>query len=312
MSTRLRDLRDFGLALIAHGVFGIAALLPYRARVRGLAWVVARLVRGPAGFRRIIRSNLAMTCPDMSEAEMRHLTKAVPDHTVRMLFEILSGRDLDRYGRAARIIGEEGLAALDQAHAQGRGVLLMSAHLGNFVVPPIVLRARGFRIGAIYRPLNNRWLAARWAAALEAPLDAIFARDRRGMVQMVKFLREGGMVGILNDQHNNTGAPLTFFGRTAHTALSAAELALKYDALMVPIYGIRREDGFNFDVVIEPPIPHSTPERMVQQYNDSLERQVRRNMDQWLWQHRRWKPRRKRKKSAAIPNDARVSGADSS
>ena len=97
------------------------------------------------------------------------------------------------------------------------------------------------------------------------------------------------MLGLLIDQHMAHGAALTFFGRTAMTALSAADLALKYGALVVPVYGIRRPDGLDFDIVVEEPIPEGTPEAMTQALNDSLERRVRDHMDQWLWIHRRWK-----------------------
>jgi KDO2-lipid IV(A) lauroyltransferase len=106
---------------------------------------------------------------------------------------------------------------------------------------------------------------------------------------MVRHLRSGGMLGMLIDQHMGHGAPLTFFGKTALTALSAADLALKYDALLVPTYGIRGPDGLSFTIVVEAPIPAGTPEAMTQALNDSLEALVRRHMDQWFWIHRRWK-----------------------
>ena len=114
---------------------------------------------------------------------------------------------------------------------------------------------------------------------------------------MIRFIRSGNAVAILLDQYVNDGAPLTFFGQTAPTSLSAAELALKYDALLVPGYGIRVAGGF--EVIVEASIPHSDPSTMTQAINDSLEGQVRQNMDQWLWIHRRWKPERQRKRAAA-------------
>jgi len=105
---------------------------------------------------------------------------------------------------------------------------------------------------------------------------------------MVKFLRDGNTVAILLDQYVHGGTVLRFFGKPAPTSLSAADMALKYDALLVPVYGIRRRGGF--DIIAEDPIPHSTPEAMTQAINDSLEARVRADMDQWLWIHRRWKP----------------------
>ena len=310
MSSRLLDTRDFCLSLVAGALIGIGAMLPYPARVRSFVRVVARMISPFGGFTRTIRDNLAKACPELSEAELKSLTRRVPENAVRPVVENLFSRDLAPYARAAPINGAEGLAAIERAQAEGRGVLLMSAHLGNPIVAGIALRERGYKVGDIYRPLRNRWLAARWAAALREPLDALFPRDRRGMAQMVNFLRSGGMVLVLNDQYNAAGAPLSFFGHTAYTSLSAAKLALKYDAPMVPIYAIRRADGLNFEVVVEPPIPHSTPERMTQNYNDSLEQRVRRNMDQWFWVYRRWKGGHERREPEPPPKAAQTEGAD--
>jgi len=95
--------------------------------------------------------------------------------------------------------------------------------------------------------------------------------------------------GLYRAMNMGAGAPLTFFGHTAYTALSAGEMALRYDALLVPCYGVRQPDGLSYEIVIEPPVPHTDAETMTQALNDSLEAQVRAHMDQWLWMHRRWK-----------------------
>jgi Kdo2-lipid IVA lauroyltransferase/acyltransferase len=105
----------------------------------------------------------------------------------------------------------------------------------------------------------------------------------------VRHLKSGGMLGMLIDQHMNHGAALQFFGHTAQTALSAAELALKYNALLVPTYAIRQPDGLSFQIVVDAPIVHGTAEAMTQALNDSLEQKVRGHLDQWFWVHRRWK-----------------------
>lgn len=116
------------------------------------------------------------------------------------------------------------------------------------------------------------------------------------------------MVGLLVDQFMIRGAPLTFFGKPAPTALSAAELALKYDALLVPIYGIRQPDGLNFEIRVEAPILHSDAETMTQALNDSLEALTRQHMDQWFWIHRRWKPKRQAAMARAGKHDAGGAG----
>ena len=94
---------------------------------------------------------------------------------------------------------------------------------------------------------------------------------------------------LLFDQHVRRAPVMDFLGHPARTALSAAELSLKYNALLIPFYGIRQQDGFNFETVLEAPIPHSTAEEMTQQVTDSLSRRVEEDPTQWFWVHRRWR-----------------------
>ena len=72
-------------------------------------------------------------------------------------------------------------------------------------------------------------------------------------------------------------------------ALTPAELALKFNAPLVPTWGIRQDNGLDFEIHIEQPIAHSDPATMTQEMNDRLEVQIRKRMGQWLWIHRRWK-----------------------
>ena len=105
---------------------------------------------------------------------------------------------------------------------------------------------------------------------------------------MLRFLKGGGMLAIVLDQYKHGGAALDFLGKPAPTALSPAELALRYEAPLVPIYILRQPDGLSFRIITEAPIPHGDPRVMTQALNDSLAVQVRAHMGQWLWSHRRW------------------------
>jgi KDO2-lipid IV(A) lauroyltransferase len=204
------------------------------------------------------------------------------------LIEIYSGDEFVARAAAEPLKGE-GLAALDEAHAAGRPVILVTGHFGNYDASRAALIARGYRVGALYRPMGAADFNAHYVEAISRIGTPVFPRGRAGLADMVRFLRSGGMLGLLIDQHMGHGVPLSFFGQPAMTALSAAELALKYDALVVPTYAVRRASGLDFDIIIEPPIPHGTAEEMTQALNDSLERLVRQHLDQWFWIHRRWK-----------------------
>ena len=270
------------------GLIALLLALPYRWRVPLCGWVMARVIAPIAGYDARVRANLALILPDLPESEVRRLMRRVPDNVGRTLIEIYSGAEFIARTTAEPLTGP-GVAALDAAHAAGRPVILVTGHFGNYDASRAALIARGFRVGALYRPMRDAAFNAHYLRAISGIGTPVFPRGRQGLGQMVRFLKGGGMLGMLIDQHMSHGAALTFFGHPAKTALSAAELALKYDALVVPTYGVRRADGLTFDIIVESPIPHGTALAMTQALNDSLEALVRRHLDQWFWIHRRWK-----------------------
>ncbi|MCU0902204.1 MAG: lauroyl acyltransferase [Cypionkella sp.] len=276
-----------GQTLVVRGLIGLALALPYRWRVPLFGWVVARLVAPVAGWPARIRANLALAWPDLPAAEVDRLCRAVPDSVGRTVIEIFSGPEFIARAAATPPVGD-GVAALEAAHAAGRPVVLVTGHFGNYDASRAALIARGYRVGALYMPMTNPEFNRIYEAAIGRIGQPIFPRGAKGLGALVRHLRSGGMVGMLVDHNMDHGAPLRFFGVAAKTALSAAELALKYDALLVPTYGVRRADGLGFDIVVETPIPPGTPEAMTQALNDSLEALVRRHPDQWFWVQRRW------------------------
>ncbi|VDC32984.1 Lipid A biosynthesis lauroyl acyltransferase [Pseudogemmobacter humi] len=262
--------------------------LPYRIRVPLCGWLVSKVVAPLAGYRRRIRNNLALVRPDLSREEVERIVRAVPDNVGRTLIEIYSGQEFVARAAALPLTGE-GVAALEQAHRENRPVILVTAHFGNYDASRAALIARGYPVGALYMNMSNAAFNAHYVKAISAIGTPLFPRGREGLAGMVKFLRKGGMLGMLIDQHMRSGVLLPFFGHEAQTALSAAELALKYDALCVPVYALRQQDGLSFEVIVEAPVPHGDPVAMTQALNDSLERLVRRHMGQWFWIHKRWK-----------------------
>lgn len=268
-------------------------VLPYGLRVPLCGWVMAWIIAPLAGYRARVRENLVRILPDLPRSEVRRLMRAVPDNVGRSLIEIWSGPEFVARAMQAPVTGP-GLAVLEEARASGRPVVLVTGHIGNYDAARAALIGRGFRIGALYRAMDDAAFNAAYVRAIEAVGEPMFPRGRRGMGEMLRFFKGGGMLAFAIDQHIGHGAELSFLGHTARTALSAAELALKYDALLVPFYGLRRPDGMSFEVVIEAPVPRGSAEAMTQALNDSLDVLVRRYPDQWFWIHRRWKGPRPR------------------
>ncbi|MDQ7263351.1 lysophospholipid acyltransferase family protein [Paracoccus sp. PS-1] len=280
---------------IANGAFlalmGLARILPYERRIPVMGWFFAHVLGPLAGWRRRIRANLAMACPDLPPAEIRRLTRAVPDNAGRSLAETYSGEEFTDRIRASDPLTGPGLPALEQAAAAGRPVILAAAHFGNYDAMRAALAGRGWPVGALYRPMNNEAFNRHYIPALNAISQPMFPRGRAGLAAMLRFLKGGGWLALGFDQFDDHGAELRFFGLPSRTVLTPAELALRYDALILPIAGVRQPDGLSFRVEVGAPVPHGEAAAMMQALNDDLERLVRAHMEQWFWVHRRWKRR---------------------
>ncbi|MCT8160066.1 lysophospholipid acyltransferase family protein [Pseudoruegeria sp. SHC-113] len=293
MATKRNDLADRAVDLAARAVIGAARLLPYRTRVRAVGGLTAYVIGPLAGFPKRIRANLEYVGADLSEPEIRALCREVSRNVGRNLIEMYSAEEFKAHAAQTPVEGP-GTDTLFAARDAGAPVVIVTAHFGSYDAARAAVVAQGCEIGGLYKPMTNPYFNAHYVEALSAIAKPMFPRGRKGLAEMLKFLKGGGMVGLLIDQDIANGALLEFFGKPARTPLSAAEMAIRYDAPMIPIFGIRKENGVDFRLEVQAPIPPGTAEEMTQAFNDRLEALVRENMGQWFWIHRRWealKPR---------------------
>lgn len=284
------------------GLIAAALALPYRWRVPAMGWIMAQLIAPLAGYRRRAMSHLAFAWPDMSLRDRRRLADAVSDNSGRTLIENYGTADL-RARLADTVPTGPGLAALGQARAAGRTVIFVTAHYGNYEVPRHVLTARGYTIGGLYKRMRNPFFNAHYVRTMEGISGPVFEKGRRGTMGFARLLRgktgAGGMATILFDIYDHHGPEVDFLGHPAPTSTSAADLALRFDALLVPYFGIRQPNGLDFEVLIDTPIPHGDPVDMTRAMTRALEARIAADPGQWFWVHRRWKPGlRDRRRSA--------------
>ena len=265
--------------------------LPWRTRIRTMGWLFANVVGPAAGYSRRAHDNLGMIFPDMSAEERKRIVRASLDNVGRTIIENYSPEDQLRDVAVLQPKGP-GWPAIEAARRGKRPIIFVSAHFGNWQAARAALNQRGYDIGGLYRPFNNPYANAHYVESIERVGGRAYARSRHGIAAFLRTLRAGGQAAMMLDQYVAQGAILDFLGQPAPTSLSAAEMALKHDALLVPIYGLRLKNGFEFEMRIEAPIPHSDPETMTQALNDSLAAMICAAPNQWFWMHRRWKPHR--------------------
>lgn len=294
-------LSDKALRALIRGLL----LLPLRPRLALMSWVFRRLLAGPAGYRARARANLAHVWPDRSEAERHAIAEAALDNAARTIIELFDLPGLR--DRMAEVTPEgPGVAAVEEARAAGRPILFLTGHFGNFDAPRVCMVARGLEIGGLYRALSNPYFNRFYSASISAVSGPAFEQGRRGTMNLVRHLKSGGASLLLFDVYDSAGAAIPFLGQPAPTLTSAAEIAVKTGALVVPYFGIRNPDGVTFRAVFEAPVPTDTPEAMTRALTARLEARIEEMPGQWIWIHRRWKPKRQRKRAARAKRSAEV------
>ncbi|MEL6167751.1 MAG: lauroyl acyltransferase [Pseudomonadota bacterium] len=283
--TRPRD-RIEDLAFRA--LISSALALPYPARVRAMGTFADTVVAPLAGWRDRIRANLAHVRPDLPESETKRLIHAVPNNVGRTLIENYDTVGLLARGKSQSLEGD-GLADLEAARRDGRPAILATGHFGNYEVPRAALVAQGYQVGALYRPMSNAFIDRHYAQTIKGFGGPVVSQGQKGTAAFIRALRDGRMMVLLFDLHVFGAPRMDFLGKPARTAVSAAKMALRHDALLIPFFGVRNPDGLTFRAIFDAPIPPSDPETMTAELNARLGARIDATPEQWFWIHRRWK-----------------------
>ncbi|MGE4241692.1 lysophospholipid acyltransferase family protein [Ramlibacter sp.] len=180
-----------------------------------------------------------------------------------------------------------------RAQAQGRGVIMLTPHLGCFEVSAQSFAQVFGPITVLYRPARKAWLRDLVDTARARPNLATAPTTLAGVRQMLKALRSGGAIGLLPDQvpPAGLGAWAPFFGRAAYTMTLPARLARQSGAPVLLVWSERLPGGAGYRVHVrewEGEIPES-PEAGAERINVHMERLVRECPAQYLWGYARYK-----------------------
>ena len=269
-------------------LLNILKIFPFRFRILTGSVIFRFFISPLTGNKKRIENNLNLVLPDLPESDKKNLIKNCLHNIGMTMFELLSPNDFKLTGQKANILGP-GSSLLEKARANSQPVILVSGHFGNYDVVRANLISKGYQLGALYRPMNNPYFNKTYVKNISEIGRPLFPRGKKGMAEMMEFLRDGNLIALLIDQHMSTGEPLKFFGKTAFTATSAAKIAIKYNAIFMPFFVVRKGNTSSFDLYFEEPIEHTDPVKMTQEFNDRLESRVKANTEQWLWTHKRWK-----------------------
>ena len=253
---------------------------------------------GFRAFRTRSVSNLSAALGnDASEARIRQIAQYSLRNFFRSFIElpVILAASKDELRDMVSVLGCEHLNA---ALAKGNGVVLISAHLGNFFLLGTRLALSGYSIHVLVnQPRHGRFAQLMDQYRLKVLQTTIHARPRReALKQVVRVLRRNEVAIMIADEYRRSGSGVRvpFFERVVLARRGPVTLALRTGAAVVPAYVIRDHDN-KLKLIIEPEIELSRSERDQSRIGENilhltkwLEKTVRRYPDQWNWMNIRW------------------------
>ena len=246
--------------------------------------------------KKIIRNNILKVFKEYSDLEINNLINKMWSNYGLTFAEYIF-LDKFRFNKFKQDhIEISGKEIIDNIKKKGKPVIFISAHLGNFELMAMELEKKGINLAAIYRPLNNFFLNPFMVYLRKKYICT--KQIKKGLIgtrETINYLKNNNSIALMVDQRVGESERCPFFNIPAHTTTIPAQLAVKYDLEIIPIFLERQKDNF-FKMEIQKPIEYHKTEnsdenkrKITIEINKTIEKMILRNPSQWIWTHSRWK-----------------------
>lgn len=273
-------------------------MLP-RKRAISVSQFIARIIyRVHKRLRQTGFRNLEMALPELSPQQHREILEGAFDNLGRLLGEFSQFLKIRR-DNISDIVIYEGFENYARAAAKGRGVLMLTGHIGAWELCAFSQGVYGHPLSFLARPLDNplleKMIARYRALSQNTPID-----KNNSVREVLKRLRQGKDIGLLIDANTleSEGVFCDFFGIPACSTTGLAVFALRSDAPVVPGFLIWDEKVKRHVLRFAPEIPLIRTGDFKEEvaintarFTKAIEECVRRHPEQWLWIHKRWRTR---------------------
>ncbi|MBI2437575.1 MAG: lysophospholipid acyltransferase family protein [Lentisphaerae bacterium] len=260
---------------------------------RALGWLLGSGLRYRRGE---VQETIQRCFPEKTLAETRAVANGMYRHLGTLLIEALRAGQID----PAILAGEvdfSGFEKIMQILMEGRGLLVLTAHVGNFELLAMLAAFKGAPVTVIIKELKPRWLNTWWVAT-RAKFGVKMLPARHSYRYCREVLKANGILGFILDQNmkRNRGIFVDYFGRAACTSPGLALLSAQCGAPVLPVFMLRESDGRHRLHVLDPLKPPAGADsaairQATQAYTTIIEQFVRAHPEQWIWLHRRWRTR---------------------
>ena len=244
----------------------------------------------------IAKKNIQIALPNISEKEINILINNMWKNIGRIFGEYVHLNKfsvIEEKKNKITFIDKENIEKLKN---NKRPIIFFSGHFANFELMGRCLKELGFNIGTIYRPLNNIFLNPIMEFIRKKCITPVqIEKGSKGTKKLIKHISANNPLALLMDQRLSSSIHVPFFNKPATTTTMPAQLSIKYDALLVPVF-IKRIKNTNFEFFIEEPLSINRTSNyekdifnITKDMNHKIEEFIRKDPANWLWLHDRWK-----------------------
>ena len=237
----------------------------------------------------IIKKNLNIFSNKLSEKNKNEIVEKMWSNYGKTFVEYMF---LKKFRKENSHITIKGKKILDEIYFKNKPVIFVSGHFANFELMSMEITKNKINLATIYRPLNNLFLNPLMEYLRKKYVcNNQIKKGLLGVKECIKYLKKDCSIALMIDQRVSEGDRIKFFSKEAYTTSLPAQLSLKFNIDVIPIF-LEREKNDSFIMHVNKPINSSNFKdklELTKKLNKILEDMILKNPNQWIWTHNRWK-----------------------
>ena len=237
----------------------------------------------------LIKANLNIYSKDLTEMRRNEIISDMWKNYGKTFIEYIF---LNYFKKNSNHIKITGVDKLEKILESKKPVIFISGHFANYELMSMEIVKKNIKLATIYRPLNNYFLNP----FMEYLRKKYVCKNQikkgvSGVRESIEYLKKGYSVALMIDQRVSEGEKIDFFGKSALTTTLPAQLALKFDLSIIPVF-IERDKNDNFRIRFYKEIVAREFDNkfdLTKKLNKIMEEMIVYNPNNWIWTHNRWK-----------------------
>ena len=284
----IKSINYFIQALIIYTFFFIGKI--FRITISRTIFSLLFSLIGPIfKSKKIIRKNLEIFSQNISKLEKNRISKSMWKNYGMTFIEYIFLDHFRNQNSHIDIVGEKIIAEVIK---KNKPVIFISGHFANYELMSMEITKRNINLATIYRPLNNYFLNP----FMEYLRKKYVCKNQikkgiNGVREAIDYIKKNHSIALMIDQRVSEGEKINFFDKAALTTTLPAQLALKYDLGIIPVF-IERTKNNRFKIEFQNEVKAKKfidKMELSKELNKILEKMIVRNPNQWIWTHDRWK-----------------------